>query len=211
MPAFEQTWMYKRLSFMYEILHHLNTLWTDDAFRRLVVQWAEIRPGQNVLDLGTGTGLTAAKALTSEPECHPIGVDLSLRMLQKAKGRATLLVNSDSENLPFPKNAFERVISCYGMGGVENPKAVLQEIKRVSCHGTIVVMAEIMEPPKREHPLKWLLYKFFSGPLFVTWLWGFRALDLVALFNQSGIKVTASSYVSEKIFGTTMIIKGVVE
>jgi len=67
--------MYEQLSSLYEVVHHLNTLWTDDKFRERVVQWAEIRPGQKVLDLGTGTGLTAAKALKSEPEL--VALDIS--------------------------------------------------------------------------------------------------------------------------------------
>jgi len=128
----------------------------------------------------------------------------------KLAGRAALL-NGDSENLPFRLGSFERVISCYGLGGVKDVEAAFQEIKRVSVPGAIVVVAEIVEPPKGKHPLRWFLHKFLAEPIFVKWLWAFRDLDLITLFDHAGIEVIDTKYITEKVFGTTMLVKGRVD
>ena len=74
-----------------------------------VLSEMEIRPDEVVLDDGCGTGL-----LFEHVTAHIVGLDVSVKLLSKAKDRASEtvhLVNGDSENLPFRPRVFHSVMS----------------------------------------------------------------------------------------------------
>jgi len=211
-------WFYRRGSKFYEIVHHLNTLWTDNKYRKIVAEEAEIKKGDRVLDVGTGTGLTAIEAVLTQTNCTVTSIDISADMLGRALGNIRnrglgneiKFVRGDVADLPFSSSSFERIISCYGLGGVENIRRAFEEMVRVATPGAIICVAEIVEPPP-EYPIRRFLHKYFAEPLFVKGIWGFRDLDLLSLFRESGIKVTKSRYFTEKVFGSTMLVIGIVE
>ena len=65
----------------------------DQRFRPIIdhlLMRADLRPGQRVLDLGTGTGSVAlACAPSVMPGGHVLGVDISTEMLALARERAS--------------------------------------------------------------------------------------------------------------------------
>jgi ubiquinone/menaquinone biosynthesis C-methylase UbiE len=101
--------LYSRRSQMYD-----NSDWHSRIAHRLV-EYAQITPGQHVLDIATGTGHVAiASAQIVGSEGRVIGVDISTGMLDQArrKVQALGLTNvafqlADAESLNFPANSFE--------------------------------------------------------------------------------------------------------
>src|SRR5262245_65813879 len=79
--------------------------------RKDAVRIANDRPGQRILEVGVGTGLSLPHF---RPDSRVIGIDVSQEMLDKARGRATRLRLShveglhvmDAENLEFSDNSF---------------------------------------------------------------------------------------------------------
>lgn len=65
--------------------------------------------GEEVLDLGCGTGALMKQVISEDSHRHLTGIDLSSQMIEKAKhqlkNKATLVVG-DSENLPFFDQTF---------------------------------------------------------------------------------------------------------
>ena len=94
----------------------------DPAYEELIKK-AEILPGSRVLDEGTGTAPTALKAaqrVGSKGEV--IGIDINTKMLKIAneKKRKLSLSNvsfmeMNMEQLKFPDNTFDHVISSFGI------------------------------------------------------------------------------------------------
>ena len=210
--SYGKSWFYGVGAWLYELIHHLNTLWTDDRFRRLVAEMASIGPNDRVLDVGTGTGLTAIKLASHKP-CHILALDISEEMLSRARTKIkkldmsqVTLVRGNAENLPFASSCFSRLVSCYGLGGVPDSKAALKELVRVAEPGALIVVAEIVAPPLGS--LRWFIHKHFAEPLLVKGIWGFRDLELLSLFEESGIQVTEHRFYAEKIFGSTMLVLG---
>jgi ubiquinone/menaquinone biosynthesis C-methylase UbiE len=88
--------------------------WHPRIAHRLV-EFAHLQPGQQVLDLATGTGMVAIEAARIVgAEGRSIGVDISSGMLDRARQKAKLLGlrNSqfqlvDAEALDFPVNSFD--------------------------------------------------------------------------------------------------------
>ena len=100
-----------------------------------VVQRAQLRERDRVLDAGTGTGVGAAAALTSGREV--VGVDAAAGMLAIARREVpgARFVEADFAALPFPAGSFDVVISVHALHFAEDPVATLAEWRRVTTGG----------------------------------------------------------------------------
>ncbi|HEY8368094.1 MAG TPA: class I SAM-dependent methyltransferase [Thermodesulfobacteriota bacterium] len=116
-------------------------------YRRLghAIRLLNIQPGQRVLDVGVGTGLSLD---FYPPHCQVVGIDLSREMLEKARRRVrergltnVELIEMDATHLAFPNDSFDHVVAAHVMSVVPEPVRVLAEIKRVTrSDGKIVII-----------------------------------------------------------------------
>jgi arsenite methyltransferase len=110
-----------------------------------------LRPGERVLDLGSGAGtdsLVAAQMVG--PEGSVVGIDMTPEMLAKARGAAADLgagnaefVEGEVERLPFPDSSFDVVISNGVIDLVPDKDAVFSEIHRVLAPGGRIQIADV--------------------------------------------------------------------
>ena len=98
-----------------------------------------------VLDVACGTGLNA-RYLPEDTEY--VGIDLSPDMLEKAKrtldglGREATLREMDAEDLDFPDDSFDTVISSLSTCTFPNPREALSEMNRVCKPDGRVLLVE---------------------------------------------------------------------
>ena len=114
--------------------------------RKEAVRLANDRPGQRILEVGVGTGLSLPHF---RADAEVIGIDVSAEMLAKAQRRATRLGLDhveglhvmDAENLGFSDSSFDAVLALYVASVVPNPARFAAEMRRVCIPGgTIVVV-----------------------------------------------------------------------
>src|SRR6202047_3985672 len=94
--------------------------------RKEAVRIANTRPGQRILEVGVGTGLSLP---FFRADSRVTGIDVSAEMLAKAGRRVTqrkllhvdTLLEMDAENLSFRDNSFDSVIALYVASVVPNP------------------------------------------------------------------------------------------
>ena len=137
----------RRVRQVYEILAGVY----DDCFdwalgpgRRQAVSRLPVRPGQRILEVGVGTGLS----LPHYPrDCHVSGIDISEAMLNQAQDRAELLARTDvdlrlmdARDLSYPDETFDHVLAPYVISVVPEPAKVMAEIRRVCKPGGTVVV-----------------------------------------------------------------------
>lgn len=115
------------------------TISTDQTLRV-----ARIRPGERVLDLATGTGITAIAA--RERGAVVTGVDLTPELLAVARSKANEtgftdidFREGDAEALPFADASFDIVISTCGHMFAPDQEKVATELARVTRAGGRVV------------------------------------------------------------------------
>jgi len=120
--------------------------WAD--IRRSWLDFADIRHGHHVLDVGCGTGVVARDLVQRVGERgRVVGIDPSERFIEVAEGRARELHLenqlefrvADGAALPFPNGNFDRVVASAVFGHIPNRMEVLEEMDRVAKPGGTVV------------------------------------------------------------------------
>lgn len=105
----------------------------------LPTEFAQIKPGDTVVDLGSGAGNDAfvARAVTGE-KGRIIGVDMTEKMIQKAKENAAKMnytnvefILGDIENLPLPNDTADVVVSNCVLNLVPDKKKAFDETFRI--------------------------------------------------------------------------------
>ena len=116
--------------------------------RKAAVRIVNAQPGQRILEVGVGTGLSLPYFRS---DAEVTGIDVSTEMLAKAKKRAALLpqvkaiIEMDAERTDFADNSFDAVLALYVASVVPNPARFAAEMRRV-CRpgGTIVIVNHFM-------------------------------------------------------------------
>lgn len=123
------------------------------GWARRVVDAAAPRPGQLVLDLGSGTG--ALTAPLAERGVRVVAVELhpgrAERLERELGGRHTVtVVHGDVLRVPLPRRPF-RVVA-------NPPYAVSAElVRRITCRGSRLVRADLVLP-------RWQVNRFVADP-----------------------------------------------
>ena len=115
-----------------------------------LLEAAGIAGGDNVLDLGTGPGLTAAAA--AERGAEVVGIDFSEKMVQEARRRYPGLdfEVAAAESLPYADGRFSAVIGNFVLHHLGQPDLALSESCRVLQQGGRAAFTVWGDPSKLE-------------------------------------------------------------
>lgn len=141
--------MFDRVAKNYDLANDVLSLGQDRAWRTLVVEAVEPRPGQLILDLAAGTGTSSEPFALAGSVVIP--TDLSIGMLTVGKRRKPSLdfVAADALQLPYADASFDTVTISFGLRNVEDTAAALVEMRRVTKPGGRLVVCEFSTPTWR--------------------------------------------------------------
>lgn len=127
-------WLYDSVAVTYDSLLVPHEF-TQPA-RDLVVG-LELPPDGRILDVGTGTGETAFRAIEAlDPQSVIVGIDPSLEMLRLARGKGILrLVGGQVPGLPFPDSTFDGIMASFVLSHFSDYKTALLDMVRVLRRG----------------------------------------------------------------------------
>jgi SAM-dependent methyltransferase len=110
-----------------------------------LVEFAQIKPGESVLDVGTGTGVVAVTA--ARIGASVTGVDLTPALLDVARENSRVAgldiqwLEGDAENLPVPEGRFDVVVSQFGHMFAPRPDVTVAQMRRVLKPGGRIAFA----------------------------------------------------------------------
>ena len=155
--------MFDGVAKRYDLTNTILSFGQDRSWRAATRRALDPRPGEIVLDLAAGTGVSTAELARSG--AYPVGVDISLGMLQT--GRRTRKVNllaGDALRLPFRDGAFDAATISFGLRNVHDTGAALRELARVTRPGGRLVVCEFSHPINRAFRAVYLEYLMRALP-----------------------------------------------
>jgi ubiquinone/menaquinone biosynthesis C-methylase UbiE len=111
----------------------------------LVHDLLRLKPGEDLLDAGCGTGIFTYDFL--KEEARVTGLDVSRPMLDVAQKKLTGypidFVAGDMLCLPFKDNSFDKAVSVTALEFIEDANAAVSELFRVTRPGGLIVVATL--------------------------------------------------------------------
>lgn len=105
----------------------------------LLCEAVELRGGQKLLDVATGSGNAALSA--ARRNCETVGIDYVPDLIERARARAAAeglsarFEVADCEQIPFPDESFDRVLSVFGSMFAPDQEKSAGELIRVCRTG----------------------------------------------------------------------------
>lgn len=159
------------------------------VIRPVMLEMADLKKGDRVLDLGTGLGFQAAAFASGGHST--LGIDFVSDRLRLARERHSLSnlqwAVADATRLPFPENSFDVVAVSLALHDMPIPslRIALSEIRRVARRRAVIA-----EP--------WLDGRSLLRPFYITiaalfdesmYVKEFLDADLPALFQQAALQL----------------------
>jgi len=177
---------------------------TEKKAQQQVLDYAEISDGIAILEVAVGTGMLFKKMVEQNPTGRNIGLDISVDMLGKAKGR---MAQSNLENyqlevgnaleLPFENSQFDLLVNNFMLDLLpqEDFQPILEEFYRVLNPGGRVVISSMSFGTKKIHQFwSWLARNF---PRLLT---GCRPISIQETLKDVGFKEIRVSELSQNTF-----------
>ncbi|MBF6211421.1 demethylmenaquinone methyltransferase [Nocardia puris] len=136
--------MFDGVARRYDLTNTVISGGQDKYWRWATRRALALRPGERVLDLAAGTGVSTVELGKSGAWC--VAADFSKGMLAAGRHRGVPMVAGDAMALPFADDSFDAVTISYGLRNVADPDLALREMLRVTKPGGRLVVAEFSTP-----------------------------------------------------------------
>lgn len=184
-----------------ELLSNVGDMALKRRARR-VLEELQLKDGDKVLDLGCGDGYYSYLLTRIPLGLKIIGIDSHINAIDSAKSRvpkekATFIVGY-AEELPFPKNYFNKIIMSEIIEHVTDDTKVLKEARRVLRENGILVLTT----PNKHYsflwdPVNWTLEHFFNFHIksgFFAGIWSqhlrlYKSEQLIKRMEKAGFEI----------------------
>lgn len=156
--------MFDGVAERYDRTNTILSFGRDRAWRHATREALDLGPGDTVLDLGAGTGVSTQELARSGATV--VGLDISQGMLRAGKKVRpdTTLLAGDALRLPFRDASFDAVTISFALRNVHDSDAALREMARVTKPGGRLVVCEFSHPANSAFRHTYLVYLMGALP-----------------------------------------------
>jgi len=186
----------------------------EHRYHLLAIEQANVSPGEKVLEVATGPGVTLVElAKRAGPETTIYGTDISTGMLELAKERLLrdgfpnfVLREADCRELPFEENSFDVLYNGYMLDlmPLDELSHVIHEFKRVLKPGGRLVLLNKSKKDERRTRMEQL---YESLPAWVVlYFFGLcRPVLMEQIVKQAGFENVSRLYIDDAI-GSEIVV-----
>ncbi len=136
--------MFDGVAQRYDLTNTVLSFGRDRRWRAVTREALQPWPGERILDLAAGSGVSTVEFARSGAWC--VAADFSLGMLSVGRERGVPRVAADALRLPFADGAFDAVTISFGLRNLVDTEAGLREMARVVRPGGRLVVCEFSTP-----------------------------------------------------------------
>jgi ubiquinone/menaquinone biosynthesis C-methylase UbiE len=198
--------MYTRLAPVYEAWARA----TESKARRRVLELASVHPGEDVLEVATGTGVQLVRLARANPGGRTVGVEISEGMLAQTRRRLedagltaeVEVIEGSGLELPFADQSFDLIVNGYMLDLLPRddiPRA-LAEFKRVLRPRGRLVLSNMTKGERRRHRIWDWAYE--RGVVVTANCRGVLAAPVLRELDFTGV---SREYLSQMLFPTEIV------
>ena len=198
--------IYTRLAPVYEAWARA----TESKARRRVLELARVRPGEDVLEVATGTGVQLVRLAGANRGGRTVGVEISEGMLAQTRRRLEQagldgdveVIQGSALELPLADESFDLIVNGFMLDLLPRddiPRA-LAEFKRLLRPGGRLVLSNMTKGERRRHRIWDWAYE--RGVVVTANCRGVLAAPVLAELDFVGI---SREYVSQMLFPTEIV------
>ena len=196
---------YNRIASIYDLFG----ISMESKARQRALDVAAIQDGEKILEVALGTGLNFVEILKRNPCGWVEGIDVSAKMLEKAKKRISKIGRqnytlhlSDCRHLPFKSGTFDVLMNQYlfDILPVEDFLPILLEFKRVLKDGGRIVLVNMTKGERWVNQFYEEIYKL-KLPL----LAGCRGVFIQPFLEEIGFKEIQRGFISQLGFPSEVV------
>src|ERR1043165_934658 len=136
--------MFDGVARRYDRTNSVLTMGYDRRWREMTRRVLDAQPGEKVLDLAAGTGVSTVAFARNGAYC--VAADFSVGMLSSDAGREVPKVAADAMRLPFANDSFDAATVVFGIRNFFDTQAALSEMLRVVKPGGRLLGCEFSQP-----------------------------------------------------------------
>jgi demethylmenaquinone methyltransferase/2-methoxy-6-polyprenyl-1,4-benzoquinol methylase len=136
--------MFDGVARRYDLTNTVLSGGRDAAWRRATREALGARPGDTVLDVAAGTGVSTVELAAGG--VRAIACDFSQGMLRAGAHRPVPMVAGDATALPLADASVDGLVISFGLRNVADPDVALREFARVVRPGGTLVVCEFSSP-----------------------------------------------------------------
>ncbi|MHC1562070.1 demethylmenaquinone methyltransferase [Actinomycetospora sp. C-140] len=140
--------MFDGVAARYDLTNTVLSFAQDVRWRRATREALAVGPGDTVVDVAAGTGVSTVELARTGARC--LATDFSLGMLRTGRSRAATaglpFVAADALHLPVPDASVDAVVISFGLRNTVDPDAALAEFARVTKPGGTLAVCEFSRP-----------------------------------------------------------------
>jgi ubiquinone/menaquinone biosynthesis C-methylase UbiE len=196
---------YKKVVWFYNFWSWL----TESKAAKYVIEFADIKNKETVLEIACGTGVVFEKLVKRNPEGKTVGIDLSPDMLSKAKGRLKKYANANYElkegdvlAFDFEDNYFDTVVNNFmvDLMPANTFDRIAEEFYRVTKPNGKVVLSTFSFGKKKINK-----FWFWVAKKFPDLLTGCRPVSFKEILIRAGFEIEKSLEISQNTFPSEVI------
>lgn len=121
----------------------------NDGHLKLLLNMLQVKKGDTILDVGTGTGYLAFPIALGNKECKITGIDIVEKVIKQnqLKAESQNIDNIqfclfDGVNYPFGKESIDIIVTRYAFHHFPDIRTTVKQLAEILCHGGSILVSD---------------------------------------------------------------------